>query len=719
MKRRILFLLLAVLSLSSHAETFLLDVGIEQFIPVPDVPYGVVDYTKWDCDVSNVTFVEQSNSGATIKITSYFDNAATVSLLYVVKYYDNKGFTRSYTQIKYFSVQCKGTAPMIVPSGINMKVGETYQLHISPSSYESQVVWSNYTIATNVNSSGMVTAKRVGEDIVFATLPNSSTPLTCLIYVRDTKLSLNANVSSGTIERGTEVKLTANKNTANIYYTLDGSSPEMNGELYTSPLSITKDATLKAIAYDDNFEPSDMLTRTYTVLNSDASELDNTVYIDSETSFAGDEMSLPIKMKNSSSIYRFQFNLYLPECITAVKNAKDKIQISLCTNRLAEDDEHLISATEQGDGSIFVQCYSQYDDYFIGNEGDIANIKVKIAEATKKGNYTINLKNIRLTTSDNISYETSNFSSTLTVLEYIKGDANGNQVVDDFDFMDIASYIHGERKDEFVEGNADVDGNGVIDVSDYIGVANLIRMGSIYGNALHASIITNEATSVEEKSAKLNGTLSVISATLPYTVGFFVSSDDAPSNDNYMKKIECGSNKINDFSSTIADLSYSTTYYYCSYLLYDGVYYYGETKCFTTTKKTTFNIGDLYPNDENPVGFVFSLNSDRKSGKIASLTTTYTEWYPAKSWANSYGSKCGDGRSWYLPSSSELQQIARNYSLFIQRNLIYNSQHWSSEKDVMSSGSIWEYAYVVGLNGGSKYSRRTDQSYRVIAVRSF
>ncbi|MBR1506288.1 MAG: hypothetical protein IJ614_09295, partial [Prevotella sp.] len=102
MKNLYLSLVLLFVPLYSFAETYLLDVGVEQFIPVPDVAYGVVDYAKWECDVSNITFVEKGNSGARVKISSYFDNAATVSLLYVVKYYDNKGYTRSYTQIKYF-----------------------------------------------------------------------------------------------------------------------------------------------------------------------------------------------------------------------------------------------------------------------------------------------------------------------------------------------------------------------------------------------------------------------------------------------------------------------------------------------------------------------------------------------------------------------------------------------------------------------------------------
>ena len=302
MKKIFLFLLICLLSTISRAETFLIDVGVEQFIPAPEVPYGYIDKAIWDCDYNKVTFVEKSNSGAIIKISSYFDNAATVSLTYVVKYYDYKGFTRSYTGIKYYSVQCKGTAPMIVPSGITLKKGDTYQLHISPSSYESQAVWSDWTgsIATKVNSSGVVEAKNVGAGIVFATIPNLSDRLTCLVYVKDTKLTLSSSVTSGTIERGTEVKLTANKSTAKIYYTLDNSSPEMNGDLYTTPISITEDVTLKAIAYDDDYEPSDMLTKTYTVVDPKIVLSSN---VSSDTVNVGTEVLLSANVPDATIYY--------------------------------------------------------------------------------------------------------------------------------------------------------------------------------------------------------------------------------------------------------------------------------------------------------------------------------------------------------------------------------------------------------------------------------
>lgn len=432
----------------------------------------------------------------------------------------------------------------------------------------------------------------------------------------------------------------------------------------------------------------------YILQNAGEPNTDNVIYLDNITAFAGNEIVFPIKMKNETSIQRFQFNLYLPEGVTAVKNAKDKILISLCKDRLAEDDEHIITATEQSDGSILISCSSQYNESFIGNDGEIASIKLSISETTSRGDYIITLKNIKLTASDNTDYTNSNQSSTLTVLEYIAGDANGDQTVNDFDYMAIANHIHGETPDGFIIKNADVDGDGTIDVADYIGVANLIHTGSIYGNALHAAITTNSASSVDEKSAQLNGTITVTNATKTYSVGFFVSTSGTPSIDNYLRKLVSGDNKTGNYYSTVSGLSYSTTYYYRSYILYDGTYYYGETMSFTTTKKTTYAVGDLYPAD-NPVGVVFYVSNNGKSGKIASLQTSHScYWAGAKSWVNNLGG------GWYLPSKSELQSIASNWSKLSSN--IDNGFYWTSS--IYSSGVLDTLVWVVTLGNYMGYS---------------
>lgn len=268
--RRFFILLFAFFYLSQgvFCQTYLLDIGVEQFIPVPDVSIGYVDKAIWACESQNITFIKKDEAGAIIKINSYFDDAVTIELLYVVKYLTNKGQTRQYTGIRYFNIQCKGSAPSIVPSGLNLKIGEEYQLTVSNVPSQSNIEWQSYSPPiASVSNTGLVKAKKKGTSIIFATVPGLSQVLSCLVYVKDTKLSLDASPSSLEVELGTEINLYSSKPTAIIYYTLDGSSPEENGEIYTKPIIIEDDIKLKAIAYDPDGEkePSDILSKNYKV----------------------------------------------------------------------------------------------------------------------------------------------------------------------------------------------------------------------------------------------------------------------------------------------------------------------------------------------------------------------------------------------------------------------------------------------------------------------
>jgi hypothetical protein len=71
------------------------------------------------------------------------------------------------------------------------------------------------------------------------------------------KLSLSASPSGGDVAAGTKVYLKAKANSstvsgANIYYTLNGTSPSKSSTAYTSSgITINASCTLKAIAYKD------------------------------------------------------------------------------------------------------------------------------------------------------------------------------------------------------------------------------------------------------------------------------------------------------------------------------------------------------------------------------------------------------------------------------------------------------------------------------------
>ena len=154
------------------------------------------------------------------------------------------------------------------------------------------------------------------------------------------------------------------------------------------------------------------------VESTDLTAYSNVIYVAPATvdpSVDGNEMTLSICMNNTAQIRGFQFDLYLPEGMTAVKSSKGKYLVSLNKGRLAEDDEHTLTVAEQGDGAIRFLCGSQYDETFTGTSGEIATIKVNIA-GMEAGEYPITLKGVKLSETD-ISkfYEVPEVVTTFTV----------------------------------------------------------------------------------------------------------------------------------------------------------------------------------------------------------------------------------------------------------------------------------------------------------------
>ncbi|GGC83445.1 hypothetical protein GCM10007216_12600 [Thalassobacillus devorans] len=84
--------------------------------------------------------------------------------------------------------------------------------------------------------------------------------------VIDVVFSVKASPASGQVFEGTKVELKTYEEGAEIYYTIDGSEPTTDSELYGGAIEITEDTTIKAVAARDNGETSEVATFDYTIL---------------------------------------------------------------------------------------------------------------------------------------------------------------------------------------------------------------------------------------------------------------------------------------------------------------------------------------------------------------------------------------------------------------------------------------------------------------------
>lgn len=208
------------------------------------------------------------------------------------------------------------------------------------------------------------------------------------------------------------------------------------------------------------------------VVVTDISTMDNAIYMESLTSNSGTVANADIKLKNSSSIAAYSFDLSLPEGVTLKKNENGKFVSILSGDR---HDEHVISINESGDNCYSVAVLSLSGGELTGSDGTVVTLSIAIAGDMEEGIYPINIQNVRYSYPDGQTIDVGNTKSALTIENVIIGDVNGNRVIDIGDAVCIVNYIVGKKNAVFVEKAADVNGNGVIgEIGDAVSVINAI-----------------------------------------------------------------------------------------------------------------------------------------------------------------------------------------------------------------------------------------------------
>jgi uncharacterized protein YjdB len=104
-----------------------------------------------------------------------------------------------------------------------------------------------------------VTASKQGYNTGWATFTVSVVSNNQLVYAPV------AIPGAGEIQDGTPIVLKTNTEGANIYYTLDGTSPTISSYRYTEPIIVHANTIIKAIAVKPGIGTSDVATFVYTL----------------------------------------------------------------------------------------------------------------------------------------------------------------------------------------------------------------------------------------------------------------------------------------------------------------------------------------------------------------------------------------------------------------------------------------------------------------------
>ena len=151
-----------------------------------------------------------------------------------------------------------------------------------------QVIYKGYFYPLVMASLGSDTAQTKGDNITFGTNNTTFTVFACedaswritkefktesevISWIKEKLKGLDpaekptATPPAGAVSSGTTVSLSSETPGATIHYTTDGEAPTETSEVFSEPIPITAETTIKALATAEGFSSSEVLEAHYTL----------------------------------------------------------------------------------------------------------------------------------------------------------------------------------------------------------------------------------------------------------------------------------------------------------------------------------------------------------------------------------------------------------------------------------------------------------------------
>ena len=187
---------------------------------------------------------------------------------------------------------------------------------------------------------------------------------------------------------------------------------------------------------------------------------------------SGRTFDLPVALVNQDQISALQCDIVLPEGFEMARNANGNFMVDVNGERMSES--HTLSTRQLADGSVRVLIASPDAQPLTGNQGDLFTLHINVASDMPDGSYPVTIGNIVVADVNAATSELASVQTQVLVRTNVKGDANGDDMVNVGDYVTTVNYIMEMNPEPFCFTAADVDDNETINVGDLVGITNLI-----------------------------------------------------------------------------------------------------------------------------------------------------------------------------------------------------------------------------------------------------
>ncbi|MDR1542746.1 MAG: chitobiase/beta-hexosaminidase C-terminal domain-containing protein [Clostridiales bacterium] len=299
-----------------------------------------------------------------------------------------------------------------------------------------------------------------------------------------------ANPPSGAVSPGQRITLSTSLSNAKIYYTKDNSTPTSASARYESPIAVTSNTVIKAIASLDGYANSALATFSYTIANP-VLEAGNV------SGMQGSVVDVPVSISNNPGMAGFTINLAFDSSKLTYISASKAIELP----------DGILFSSSQNSSTVKID-WGAINDY--SGNGVLFTVRFRIGQSAATGSTPITLSYPSNSIINNKiqPYAPSIAHGSVTIIEnhQIYGDVDNDGKVQMGDAILVAQYYVGGYGVVFNESQraaADANADGSITLGDAVLIAQYYvgGYGAVLGPQPHSAPSQGEQTYPEAYSA--------------------------------------------------------------------------------------------------------------------------------------------------------------------------------------------------------------------------